>query len=146
MPMKKDAPRSSIQQTCCAIYARGATVKKPDQHNSISRQVAKCKRFAKENGWIVWEDCIFTDSGKSGLKVNSGLKDLIRVAASNPKPFEVLLCTATDRIARDTSIVNRIYETLTKCGVDIRFVGPWPSPALKQGHLICHVKEKPEIS
>jgi DNA invertase Pin-like site-specific DNA recombinase len=127
---KKTAHNPCSQPTRCAIYARTATVKKPNEDNSLTGQVAKCKRFAKGKEWIVREDCIFIDSGQSGLKMNSGLKDLISAAVSNPKPFEVLLCTATDRIARDTSLVIRIHETLTKCGVDIRFAGPWPSPAL----------------
>lgn len=126
--MKKDAPRPSIQQTCCAIYARSATVKKPDQDNSISRQVAKCKRFARQNGWTVWEDCIFTDSGKSGLKVNSALQDLMRLARIDPKRFDVLLCTGVDRIARDPDLVFQIHETLKELRVEIRFVEPGESP------------------
>lgn len=53
--------------------------------------------------------------------MNSGLKDLMRVAAINPKPFDVLLCTSTDRIARDTSLSIRIHEALKKYGVEICF-------------------------
>ena len=135
MAMKKDAPRSSIQQTCCAIYARSATVKKPDQDNSISRQVAKCKRFAKENGWTIWEDCIFTDCGKSGLKINSALRDLIRLARTDPKRFDVLLSTGIDRIARDAGLLFQILEVLQKHGVEIRFVAPDGSTTLKREDL-----------
>jgi DNA invertase Pin-like site-specific DNA recombinase len=94
-------------------------VKNPKEDNSIAQQVAKCKGFAKGKGWIVRENCIFTDSGKSGLVVNSGLEDLIRIAAVNPKPFDVLLCTPTDRIARDASLANRILVTLKRYGVEI---------------------------
>ena len=126
--MQKDAPKSSIQQTCCAIYARSATVKRPDQDNSISRQVAKCKRFARENGWIVWEDCIFTDSGQSGLKINSALRALMRVARNNPKRFDVLLCTGIDRIARQPDLVFQVHEALKERRVEIRFVEPAESP------------------
>ena len=97
--MKK---KPGSQPLRCAIYARTATVKKPNEDNSITHQVARCKRFAKEKEWTVRDDCIFTDSGQSGLTVNSALKDLMRIAAINPKPFEVLLCTSIDRIARDT--------------------------------------------
>jgi DNA invertase Pin-like site-specific DNA recombinase len=128
MAMKKDAQTPSIQETRCAIYARSATVKKPDQDNSISRQVAKCKRFAKENGWIVWEDCIFTDSGQSGLKVNSALRALMRLARTDPKRFDVLLCTGIDRIARDPDIVFQIHEVLKERRVEIRFVEHGGSP------------------
>lgn len=108
----------------CAIYARTATVKKPDEDNSITEQVERCKGFAKEKDWIVSDDYIFTDSGQSGLRVNSGLKDLMRVAAFNPKPFDVLLCTSIDRIARDTDLANRINEALKEFGVEIRFAEP----------------------
>jgi DNA invertase Pin-like site-specific DNA recombinase len=105
----------------CAIYARTATVKEPDEANSITQQVGRCTRFAKRKGWFVSDDYIFTDSGKSGLTVNSMLKDLMRIAAVNPKPFDVLLCTSIDRIARDTDLAIRIHVTLKRYGVEIRF-------------------------
>jgi DNA invertase Pin-like site-specific DNA recombinase len=108
------------QTFCCAIYALAATVKEPDQVNSISQQVERCKRFAKEKEWIFSDDSTFTDSGKSGLRVNSGLKDLMRIAAVNPKPFNVMLCTSIDRIARDTDLVIRIQKALKRFGVGIR--------------------------
>ena len=105
----------------CAIYARTATVKKSDEINSITQQVERCKCFAKEKDWIVSDDYIFTDSGKSGLTVNSGLKDMMRIAAVNPKPFDVMVCTSIDRIARDTDFVIRIHKALKRFGVGIRF-------------------------
>jgi len=104
----------------CAIYARTATVKKPDEDNSITQQVERCKRLAKEKDWIVSDDYIFTDSGQSGLRVNSGLKNLMRIAAVNPKSFDVLLCTSIDRIARDTDLVIRIHKALKRFGVGSR--------------------------
>lgn len=116
--MKK---KPGSQPLRCAIYARTATVKRPDEDNSITQQVERCKRFAKEQEWIVRDDSIFADSGQSGLKVNSGLKDLMRIAAVNPKPFDVLLCTSMDRIARDTDLAHRINEALKEFGVEIRF-------------------------
>ena len=104
----------------CAIYARTATVIEPDEVNSITQQVERCKCFAKEQEWIVSDNSIFADSGQSGLRVNSGLKDLMRIAAVNPKPFDVLLCTSMDRIARDTDLVIRIHKALKRIGVGIR--------------------------
>jgi DNA invertase Pin-like site-specific DNA recombinase len=116
--MKK---KPGSQPLRCAIYARTATVKKPDEDNSITQQVERCKRLAKEKDWIVSDDYIFTDSGQSGLRVNSGLKNLMRIAAVNPKSFDVLLCTSIDRIARDTDLVIRIHKVLKRIGVGIRF-------------------------
>ena len=116
--MKK---KPGSQPLRCAIYARTATVKKPDEDNSITQQVERCKRLAKEKEWIVSDVSIFADSGQSGLKVNSGLKDLMRIAAVNPKPFDVLLCTSIDRIARDIDLVIRIHEGLKAFGVEIHF-------------------------
>ena len=113
----------------CAIYARTATVKKPEEDNSITQQVGRSKRLAKEKDWIVSDDSIFADSGQSGLKVNSGLKDLMRIAAVNPKPFDVLLCTSIDRIARDTDLVIRIHEGLKAFGVEIHFTEHGDIPA-----------------
>ena len=116
--MKK---KRCTQRLRCAIYARTATVKKPDEVDSITRQVESCKRFAKEREWIVSNDSVFTDSGQSGLTVNLGLKDLMGIAAVNPKPFDVLLCTSIDRIARDTDLAIRISEALKTFGVAICF-------------------------
>lgn len=121
---KKPAYRPCSQSLRCAIYARTATVKMPTEENSIRHKVATCKRFARGRGWTVRRDCIFTDSGHSGLTVNSALKDLMCSAAIKPKPFEVLLCTSIDRIARDTSLVIRIHKMLKKYGVEIRFAEP----------------------
>jgi len=120
--MKKKTSHTPLGQPIrCAIYARSATVKQASEDNSIARQVRMCQRFAKKKGWIVRKECIFTDSGKSGLNANSGLKDLLRVAAVRPKSFDVLLCTAIDRIARDTRLVIRVHTAFKKHGVEIRF-------------------------
>jgi hypothetical protein len=43
--MKK---KPGSQPLRCAIYARTATVKKPDEDNSITQQVERWKRLAKE--------------------------------------------------------------------------------------------------
>ena len=124
--MKK---KPGSQPLLCAIYARTAAVNKSDEVNSITQQVGRCKRLAKEKDWIVSDDSIFADSGQSGLKVNSGLKDLMRIAAVNPKPFDVLLCTSIDRIARDTDLVIRIHEGLKAFGVEIHFTEHGDIPA-----------------
>jgi len=116
--MKK---KSSGQPVGCAIYARSASVEQSYEDKSVLRQVRKCKRFAKKNGWIIKNGCIFTDSAVSGLVVNSGLKLLMRIAAANLKPFDVLICTSIDRIARDTGLAIRIHKTLKQCGVEIHF-------------------------
>jgi DNA invertase Pin-like site-specific DNA recombinase len=123
--MKK---KPGSQPLRCVIYARTATVTNPDGVNSITQQVERCKCFAKEKDWIVSDDNVFTDSGQSGLRVNSGLKDLMRVAAVNPKPFDVLLCTSIDRIARDTDLANQINDALKEFGVEIRFAEPGDTP------------------
>lgn len=117
---KKTSHDPPGRPTRCAIYSRTATVKQASEDNSIAQQVATCKRFAKRKGWTVSEDSIFTDSGKSGLSPNLGLKDLLRTAATRPKWFDVLLCTATDRIARDTGLAIRVHRALKQHGVEIR--------------------------
>ena len=119
--MKATPHKPQSQPTRCAIYARAATEKQASEDNSIAQQVVTCQRFAKRKGWIVREECIFTDSGKSGLRANLGLKDLLRIAAISPKSFDVLLCTGIDRIARDTALAIRVHSVLTKHKVEIRF-------------------------
>ena len=119
--MKATPHKPQSQPTRCAIYARAATEKQASEDNSIAQQVVTCQRFAKRKGWIVREECIFTDSGKSGLDVNSGLKDLLRIAAGSAKSFDVMLCTSIDRIARDTGLAIRVYRALKKHSVEVRF-------------------------
>jgi DNA invertase Pin-like site-specific DNA recombinase len=126
--MRKNTSRRSSQPTRCAIYARSATVKKPNEQNSITRQIAECTRFAKGKNWVIWEDCIFTDSGQSGLKVNSGLKELMRAAEANTKHFDVMLCTGVHRVARDSDLVFRIHKRLKEHGVEMWFAETGESP------------------
>jgi hypothetical protein len=57
---KKSADKPNSLPLRCAIYARTATVKIPSEDNSISHQVATCKRFASGRGWTARRDCIFT--------------------------------------------------------------------------------------
>lgn len=120
---KKTTHKPLSQPTRCAIYARTATVKQASEDNSIAKQVRTCKRFAERKGWIVRAEYIFTDSGKSGLSANLGLKDLLRIAAIGPKSFDALLCTAIDRIARDTGLAIRVHSALKRHGVEIHFAG-----------------------
>ena len=120
--MKKASHNPPSQPTRGAIYARTATVKQASEDNSIAQQVAACKRFAKRKGWIVRRDFVFIDSGKSGLSVNSGLKDLLHIAVVSPKTFDVLLCTEIDRIARDASLAIRVHRALRKRGIEIKYV------------------------
>jgi DNA invertase Pin-like site-specific DNA recombinase len=120
--MMKTSHKPPSKPTRCAIYARTATVKQANEDNSIAKQLATCNRLAKRKGWIVRDECIFTDSGKSGLRANVGLKDLLRIATINPKSFDVLLCTAIDRIARDIGLAFRVHRALKKHCVEIRFV------------------------
>jgi len=120
--MKKKTSHNPLGQPIrCAIYARTATVKQVSEDNSIAQQVRMCQRFAKKKGWIVRKEYIFTDYGKSGLRANVGLKNLLRIVAISPKFFDVLLCTAIDRIARDTGLMIRVHSALKKHGVEIRF-------------------------
>ena len=51
------------------------------------------------------------------------------IAAVNPKPFDVLLCTSIDRIARDTDLVIRIHKGLKAFGVEIHFTEHGDIPA-----------------
>jgi len=54
--------------------------------------------------------------------------DLMRIAAVDPKPFDVLLCTSIDRIVRDTDLVIRIHKALKRFGVEIRFADLGDTP------------------
>ncbi|MGA2852244.1 MAG: recombinase family protein [Terracidiphilus sp.] len=105
-----------------AIYARSATGEADS--TSVLHQIERCKKAAQENGWSVVEDCIRADAGKSGtsMQLLSGLKELMALTANKPRPFDVLVCDSTDRLARNWTIAGAILDALTRNGVSLHCV------------------------
>jgi DNA invertase Pin-like site-specific DNA recombinase len=103
----------------CAIYTRCATVE--GGADSIQRQRQSCRAAATRNGWIVLENHIYTDLGRSGntLSGRAALDALLAAARTNPRPFDHLLVEEGSRLARNLSIVVKILAELNGLGVQV---------------------------
>jgi len=114
---------SSNEPIRCAIYARTAT-QPPNGNNSIEQQIEQCREAARERGWTVVENCVRADCGKSGTTIDqrTGLHDLMALAATRPRPFNYLMCTSTDRLARNLDTASAVIGSLTFNGVNLYFV------------------------
>jgi DNA invertase Pin-like site-specific DNA recombinase len=106
----------------CAIYTRCATVEVGAE--SIKRQQQSCRAAATQNGWIVLENHIYTDLGRSGntLSGRAALDALLAAARTNPRPFDRLLVEEGARLARDLSIVIKLVAELNGLGVQVHIV------------------------
>jgi DNA invertase Pin-like site-specific DNA recombinase len=103
----------------CATYTRCATVE--GGADSTQRQRQSCRAAATKNGWIVLENHIYTDLGRSGntLPGRAALDALLAAASTNPRPFDHLLVEESSRFARNLSIVVEIVAELNGLGVQV---------------------------
>ncbi len=103
-----------------AIYTRSAaTTTNPD---SLKDQERRCREAIAEQipECTVAEDCIFQDSGASGLTSRRpGLEALLKKAAESPQPFSCLFVDSVSMIGRSWSVVLLILDTLRSHGVDV---------------------------
>ena len=107
----------------CAIYARTASGSQPESNAAIAQQIARCREAAHKNGWTVAEDCVRSDVGKAGntMEGRSGLGELMALTTTKPRPFDYVICDASDRLARNFGIASQIVDTLTHRGVGLHF-------------------------
>jgi DNA invertase Pin-like site-specific DNA recombinase len=114
---------SSGESIRCAIYARTATTTSAEIDAGIVEQIDRCREAAKKNGWVVAEDFVRTDHGRSGtsMQERNGLNELIALAATTPRPFDKLICASTNRLARNLTIAGTLIETFTRNGVSLHF-------------------------
>jgi DNA invertase Pin-like site-specific DNA recombinase len=124
-----DTPDSAPR---CAIYTRSASVEDgAESIPSIQRQQQSCRAAATRNGWIVLENHIYTNLGRSGntLSGRAALGALLAAASTSPRPFDHLLVEEDSRLARDLSIVVKIVAELDGLGVHVYLA----STGLKSG-------------
>jgi hypothetical protein len=79
----------------CASYLRFAS----DMAGQVALEDQKqhCRKFAGEHGWIVPDEYVYTDVGKSGTSPagRDGLNSLIIAAKKQPSPFRMVLVEET---------------------------------------------------
>jgi DNA invertase Pin-like site-specific DNA recombinase len=106
----------------CAIYARYSS--EVQRKTSIEDQIRICRAAAERNGWIVLDGYIRSDSELTGrtLVGRQGLRELIRLAKTTPRPFDVILIDDTSRFGRYLPDVLRECDILKHYGITLYFV------------------------
>jgi site-specific DNA recombinase len=109
-------------QMRCASYLRFAS----DMAGQVALEDQKqhCRKFAEEHGWIVPDEYVYTDAGKSGTTPagRDGLNSLIIAAKKQSSPFRMVLIEETSRIARNPRHVLDIVDALALHGVHVYFI------------------------
>lgn len=102
----------------CSCYARFSTDKQTLL--SIEDQVRKCREFAEAKGWVFLDEYVYSDEAVSGAgEDREGLKQLLKAAKSQLRPFDAVLLDDTSRLSRNVGFGSRIREELEFVGVRI---------------------------
>lgn len=96
-------------------YARTATVAQAKEPNSIEVQKKLIKEFCKKNNIKLLG--IFTDIGKSGLKINPGLAKLLKKTKNGG--INAVVIKDVSRLTRSATNYFLIKEQLKKAGIEI---------------------------
>ena len=104
---------SPSKATRCAVYAWSGSWIQPCSYTTAD-QINKCREAAQEKEWVVVEDYIRTDRGKSrtSLQGRSGIQELLVSTVTRPCSFDYLICSSSDRLGRDPRFVGPIIGTL----------------------------------
>ena len=104
-----------------ALYARVSTNRQM-QSQSIEQQIERLQEaVAQHSDWELAPEHIYRDDGYSGAKLNRPGLDRLRDAASLAA-FELVLVTASDRLARKYVHQVLLIEELKKLGGEIQFL------------------------
>ena len=89
---------------------------------SPDAQLKAIKKYAKDNDIIIDDDYVFIDEGISGRKASKrpAFQEMIKIAKSKPKKFDVILVHKFDRFARSRED-SVVYKSLLKkeCGIKV---------------------------
>jgi site-specific DNA recombinase len=109
------------QMRCASYLHYTSNIARP---TSLEDQKQHCRSFAEEHGWIVPDEYVYTDAGKSGTSPagRDGLHSLIIAAQSQPSPFRMVLIEDTWRLARNPWVVLDIVDALALHGVHVYFI------------------------
>jgi DNA invertase Pin-like site-specific DNA recombinase len=103
-----------------ALYARVSSTRQK-QHETIDSQIACLRDHARQRGWEIPGEWVFTDDGWPGSSlVRPGLERLRDLAAQHL--VERVLCLAPDRLARSYAHQVLLVEEFTRCGTELVFV------------------------
>src|SRR2546425_9226592 len=97
-----------------AVYAR---ISRGDE-DAPDLQVRDARAEAARLGWSVVEEFVITEV-ESGRVSREGPARLIAGAKSRPRPFDVVMVRALDRVARDAGLMRDMLEALSVRGVEV---------------------------
>ncbi|MBO5004207.1 MAG: recombinase family protein, partial [Clostridia bacterium] len=104
-----------------ACYIRVST----DNQTEFSpdAQLKAIKKYAENNNIILDDDYVFVDEGISGRKADKrpAFQEMIKIAKSKPKKFDVILVHKFDRFARSRED-SVVYKSLLKKECNIKVV------------------------
>jgi len=105
-----------------AIYARYSS--ELQNSSSADHQKRICREYAEQQGWIVVEECIFSDEAKSGQSVagRDGLDKMMTLAQQDKPPFDGILVADTSRFGRKLTDTLHMSEVLEYYKVFLYFV------------------------
>ena len=111
------APSSEGRTIRAAIYARYSSDLQSEA--SIEDQVRLCRERVAQLGAAVVE--VYTDAAISGsrLQNRSGIKALLDDSRSHPRPFDIVVSEALDRLSRDQEDVAGLFKRLAHLDIAI---------------------------
>src|SRR5260370_21979019 len=86
------------------IYVRKSTAQDnvPEDAKSVVHQDKRCRAFIAQQGWTVLDAHVYVDDAVSGAVFDRpGLRCLLDAVERRPRPFDVLVMHAEDRLARE---------------------------------------------
>ncbi|MGN1101202.1 MAG: recombinase family protein [Huintestinicola sp.] len=107
-------------QKTAAAYIRVSTEEQLEF--SPDSQLCKIKEYANRNNIIIPEEFIFIDEGISGRKAEKrpAFMNMIAVAKTKPKPFDMILVWKFSRFARNRED-SVVYKSMLRkqCGIEV---------------------------
>jgi DNA invertase Pin-like site-specific DNA recombinase len=95
--------------TRAAIYARFSS--QMQREASIEDQLRECRAYAERRGWVVPDECIFSDRAISGtVSDRPAYQHLLRAAREGR--FDVLIVDDLSRLSRDAAEVHSLHKRL----------------------------------
>ena len=123
----------------CASYLR--IVSDTAGQAALEDQEQHCRRFTEEHGWIVPNEHVYKDAGKSGTSLagRDGLNSLIIAAKKQPNSSRRVLVEETSRLARNPRDVLDIVNALALDGVHVYFIEQKLDPRNDHFHMMLMV-------
>ena len=107
-----------------AIYVRKSTAQDhvPEDAKSVVHQDKRCRAFIAAQGWTFLGEHLYVDDAVSGAVFDRpGLRCLLDAAERRPRPFDVLVMHAEDRLGRDVVETGYLAKRIIDNGVRIFF-------------------------